>query len=227
MVKEELDSNKIFMLHEFLSIDECAALIRRSEGFSYEIGSVGGVIAEGVRNNERVLIDDTSLAEALFQRAAPWLPQEMDGRRVVRFNERWRFYRYLPGQTFQPHRDGSSPSLPTYEQSAVTFMIYLNHDMTGGETRFYTDAEQAMLGHPYLSVQPTTGAALVFVHSIWHEGAVVQSGKKYVLRTDVMYKPLLTDYKSPHFGFFPTERQLPEILWRTDFSDDCWQWCDR
>jgi hypothetical protein len=31
--------------------------------------------------------------------------------------------------------------------------------------------------------------ALIFLHSIWHEGAVVQSGQKYVLRTDVMYKP--------------------------------------
>jgi len=29
---------------------------------------------------------------------------------------------------------------------------------------------------------------LVFLHSIWHEGAVVESGEKYVLRTDVMYK---------------------------------------
>jgi len=29
------------------------------------------------------------------------------------------------------------------------------------------------------------------VHAIWHEGAVVQSGTKHVLRTDVMYKPKL------------------------------------
>lgn len=188
MKKEELDSHQIFLLHEFLSIEECAALIRRSEAFSYEMGTVGGVISEGIRNNERVLLDDKLLANSLFDRAASWLPQEVEGRRLVGFNERWRFYRYRPGQTFQPHRDGPYLSLQTYEQSAVTFMIYLNHDMTGGETRFYTDAEQAMLGHPYLSVQPTTGAALVFVHSIWHEGAVVQSGKKYVLRTDVMYK---------------------------------------
>ena len=67
-------------------------------------------------------------------------------------------------------------------------MIYLNHDMTGGETRFFADSEQAVLGHPYLFVQPTTGTALVFMHSIWHEGAVVRSVMKYVLRTDVMYK---------------------------------------
>lgn len=188
MIKEELDSNKIFVLHDFLSTEECGALIRRSEDLSYELGTVGGVIAEGIRNNERVLIDDKPLAETLFQRAAPWLPYEVDGRCLAGFNERWRFYRYRPGQTFQPHRDGPYLSFQTYEQSAVTFMIYLNNGMTGGETRFFTDAEQAMHGHPYLSVQPITGTALVLLHSIWHEGAIVQSGEKYVLRTDVMYK---------------------------------------
>ena len=41
---------------------------------------------------------------------------------------------------------------------------------------------------PYLSVQPEEGMALVFMHSIWQERAVVRNGKKYVLRTDVMYQ---------------------------------------
>ena len=72
----------------------------------------------------------------------------------------------------------------------MTFMIYLNEGMTGGETRFFGDMGQAFLQRPYLSVQPKEGMALVFLHSIWHEGAVVHSGQKYVLRTDVMYKPV-------------------------------------
>ena len=73
----------------------------------------------------------------------------------------------------------------------MTFMIYLNEGMMGGETRFFGDMEQAFLQQrPYLSVQPKEGMALVFLHSIWHEGAVVHSGQKYVLRTDVMYKPV-------------------------------------
>lgn len=60
--------------------------------------------------------------------------------------------------------------------------------MTGGETRFFADMEQTFLQRPYLSVQPKEGMALVFMHSIWHEGVVVCSGNKYVLRTNVMYK---------------------------------------
>jgi hypothetical protein len=202
MIKEELDSDRIFVLHEFLSADECVALVRRSKDFSYETGTVGGVIAEGLRNNERALFDDKPLADALLDRAALWLPKEIDGRQLVRFNERWRFYRYRAGQTFQPHRDGAYMSFQTYEQSEVTFMIYLNDEMTGGETRFFADADQAMQGRPYLSVKPTTGAALVFLHSIWHEGAVVLSGEKCVLRTDVMYK--IEGYGAPTF---PTKKR--------------------
>jgi prolyl 4-hydroxylase len=188
MVKEELDSQRVFHLHEFLSSAECASLISRSEGLSYEVGTVGGVVAEGIRNNERVLVDDKPLAEALFERAAPWLPIVVEGRHLVGFNERWRFYRYRPGQTFQPHRDGAYLSLETHHKSEVTFLIYLNDDAVGGETRFYTDMDHVAQRHPYLTVKPETGAALVFVHSIWHEGAVVQRGQKYVLRTDVMYR---------------------------------------
>ena len=72
----------------------------------------------------------------------------------------------------------------------MTFMIYLNDGMMGGETQFFQDMEQAILQQRlYLSVQPKEGMALAFLHSIWHEGAVVHSGQKYVLRTDVMYKP--------------------------------------
>ena len=147
-----------------------------------------GVVTEGIRNNERVLVDDQRLAEALFHRAAPWLPKLVEQRCLAGFNERWRFYRYRPGQTFQPHRDGSYMSLETIYKSKVTFLIYLNDDMVGGDTRFFADMDQVARGCAYLTVKPETGAALVFAHSIWHEGAVVQSGKKYVLRTDVMYK---------------------------------------
>jgi prolyl 4-hydroxylase len=188
MTKEELDPGKIFLLREFLSDDECTALIRRSEALTYEVGTVGGVVAEGIRNNERVLVDDTPLADALFRRAVPWLLHVVGQRHLVRFNERWRFYRYRLGQTFQPHRDGSYMTLDTYEKSEVTFLIYLNDNVTGGETRFFTDIDQVARRCPYLTVNSTTRAALVFLHSIWHEGAVVQSGEKFVLRTDVMYK---------------------------------------
>ena len=190
MTKEDLDPGKVLVINDFLSGEECAALIQRSEGLTYERGTVADVVMEDVRNNERVLLDDVTLAADLFHRAEAFLPAEIDGHGLVGFNERWRFYRYQPGQTFKPHRDGSYTRLKPWEESALTFMIYLNTGMTGGETRFFADMEQAFRGRPYLSVEPKEGMALVFVHAIWHEGTVVKSGQKYVLRTDVMYAAL-------------------------------------
>jgi prolyl 4-hydroxylase len=57
-----------------------------------------------------------------------------------------------------------------------------------GRHVFFADMEQIFRQRPYLSVQSKEGMALVFMHSIWHEGAVVPDGKKYVLRMDVMYQ---------------------------------------
>ncbi len=188
MVREVLDPGKVVVIHDFLSAEECAVLIQRSESLRYEPGTVADVVIENVRNNERVIVDDVSLATDFFLRAEPSLPAVLDGHGLVGFNERWRFYRYGPGQTFKPHRDGSYMRIKNWEESQMTFMIYLNDGMSGGETRFFADMDQAFRQRPYLSVQPQVGMALAFLHSIWHEGAVVHAGIKYVLRTDVMYK---------------------------------------
>lgn len=40
---------------------------------------------------------------------------------------------------------------------------------------------------PRASAARLRGTALLFEHQQVHEGAVVRSGRKYVLRTDVMY----------------------------------------
>jgi prolyl 4-hydroxylase len=55
-------------------------------------------------------------------------------------------------------------------------MVYLNDDFDGGHTRF----EDAI-------ICPAAGMALFFAHHLLHEGAVITRGRKYVLRTDVMY----------------------------------------
>ncbi|MCW7540824.1 hypothetical protein OOT46_23675 [Aquabacterium sp. A7-Y] len=34
---------------------------------------------------------------------------------------------------------------------------------------------------------PRAGSASLFVHETWHEGRSLQSGTKYVLRSDVLY----------------------------------------
>jgi hypothetical protein len=36
---------------------------------------------------------------------------------------------------------------------------------------------------------PRTGMVLVFEHELLHEGSELRKGRKYTVRTDVMYRP--------------------------------------
>ena len=186
ITKESLDADLIFVLRTFFSPEECAAWIAQSEQAGYEEATIttaaGFVMDKDVRDNARLIVDDVDLAGRLWQRAEPFLPRRIRSWQACGFNERFRFYRYDPGQKFAPHWDGSFYR-DNGEESRLTFMVYLNDDFTGGETRFYLDN-----GMPRLEVKPERGMALVFVHRQLHEGAPVVEGRKYVLRTDVMYR---------------------------------------
>lgn len=59
----------------------------------------------------------------------------------------------------------------------LTFMVYLNDDFVGGQTTIEN-----------VTVIPQTGRALFFIHAQLHKGQPVHRGRKYVLRTDVMYQ---------------------------------------
>ena len=82
MHREVLEPDKVLVIHDFLSSEECADLIRRSKGLRYERGTVADVVIEDVRNNDRVLVDDLSLASDLFRRAEPSLPPVVEGCRL-------------------------------------------------------------------------------------------------------------------------------------------------
>ncbi|MES2950034.1 MAG: 2OG-Fe(II) oxygenase [Pseudomonadota bacterium] len=169
----------VFTIGEFLSPVECVDFIARSESMGYSEAAVrtddGDRVYGDARNNDRIILDDREFAASLYQRAQPLLPAEIDGWSVSGFNERLRYYRYDKQQQFVWHQDGTVRLSPT-EESFLTFMIYLNDDFEGGSTDFGWE-----------SVKPTQGMALVFPHRLRHQGAVVLSGVKYVLRTDVLY----------------------------------------
>ena len=40
------------------------------------------------------------------------------------------------------------------------------------------------------SIHPKVGLALLFVHNIEHEGSLLEEGRKYAVRTDVMYEEI-------------------------------------
>lgn len=203
MNKVEVQTGQVFLIQDFLSQNECEALIdfAESRGFSpAPIATLAGPqMAPEIRNNSRIIVDDPLLAKKLFERAREFLPESLDRAQLLGFNERWRFYRYQSGQRFARHFD-SSFRRNRNEASKLTFLIYLNEEFNGGSTRFFLD--------PEANVEPKRGTALVFVHRKLHEGVEIISGTKYVLRTDVMYinQPLL-----------PVKETILQAFWnRTD-----------
>lgn len=174
----------------FLSAAECDEYIQWGEAIGFEEATVstasGMVMMKRVRNNDRVMVDDAARAQALYQRLATLLPSRFQ--RVwapIGLNERLRVYRYDIGQQFEWHRDGYFRRSED-EWSLFTFMVYLNDGFEGGATSFSVQ-EVGVAPDGVLRVIPKKGMALLFHHPVVHRGDPVSAGRKYVLRTDVMY----------------------------------------
>lgn len=186
---ERLD-DYVFELHNFLPADVCDRWIENIEKEGFEpalISSMKGAIRRpDIRDNDRLIKDDTDLATALYKQLFPFLSKTFRKRTVVGLNERFRFYRYDAGQKFDWHQDGYFERA-NGERSLFTFMVYLNDDFEGGGTSF-SDV-YAGRSFPDFLVTPRKGSALLFHHPISHRGDPVVSGRKYVMRTDVMYSP--------------------------------------
>ncbi|AZA47882.1 2OG-Fe(II) oxygenase [Chryseobacterium carnipullorum] len=179
MEKTELHP-QIFLIEDFLTAEACDKYIAMAEGKVFEEAQINvhgrQMMSKGIRNNDRLMIFDHDLAEDLFRIAEQFLPQEHENYKLQNFNEMFRIYKYTPGQRFKIHRDGSYIR-NEHEKSFYTFMVYLNDDFEGGETEFEN----------LFTVAPKKGSAMVFYHPLRHEGKILISGKKYVLRTDVIY----------------------------------------
>lgn len=178
----DLHAPLVWTIDDVLSAAECAEEIARIEALGPEVATINAVggprLDTGTRNNDRVIFDDVALAERLFARVRSRLPDRLMGRVPVAANERFRGYRYRPGQRFAPHYDGSFIRNED-ERSLLTFMVYLNEGYEGGETDFLELRQK---------ITPRRGQALLFQHFLLHEGCTVRAGQKYALRSDIMYR---------------------------------------
>lgn len=179
-MKKIVITDEIFELEQFLSIRECDEYLTRfaSEDFEEAKVNIDGeqVMFKGIRNNDRILFLDDSLASELWLRVKEFIPNKLANYRASGLNEMFRVYKYSKGQRFKMHMDGSYVKNEN-EKSFYSFLIYLNDNFQGGETEFRNIGK----------IQPKKGNALLFKHKNRHEGKEVVSGVKYVLRTDIMY----------------------------------------
>lgn len=182
-------------IDNLLSAEECKQWINAAEqrGFQAALLNTGAgeILAEDVRKCRRCMIDDTSVAAELYRRFMHLLPQNLPSvtYKPVELNERFRILKYTPGGFFAPHFDGSycRPSGHANEGdfSKYTLLIYLQANDGGCGTRLYGDD-----GSSY-DVVPEPGRGLLFSHSIEHEGLMLTTGHKYIVRTDVMCRTIV------------------------------------
>lgn len=173
-------TDRIFTVSEFFTAETCEKYIKLAEDVGFHEAPInttyGPEIHKDIRNNTRVIIDDKGLATELWDRITDYVPLHLGRWTACGVNERFRFYRYDVGQMFNWHYDGYYQR-DNGERSQLTFMVYLNEGFEGGETTIER-----------MDIVPKAGLALIFVHQIRHKGQPVSKGRKYVLRTDVMYQ---------------------------------------
>ena len=184
----------VFTVDAVFSFVECQELIARAESIGFEAASVrttnGPQMMTKIRNNDRVVFQDESLANEMLDRIASVLPS-LDGQIPVAVDSNLRFYRYFPGQKFNRHKDGSVTN-EKGETSKLSYLVYLNR-CDGGDTIFreYIEIDGNRVKKE-IRIGPKPGTALLFRHKRWHEGSQVATGVKYVLRSDIFYARMAT-----------------------------------
>lgn len=188
-------SRDAFYIDDLISPAQCEQWIAWAEDRGFEGAGFNGreqnmkVLA--ARNNDRIIEDNNERAELLWELARPHIPGDfvtlqmmrrhaIGAHRLVGLNERFRWYRYKPGQRFTPHVDKAFVR-GDGEVSLFTVLLYLNHVEGGGETRLELSKRESV------KIAPAPGRLLCFEHHLMHEGCSVERGVKYALRSDLMY----------------------------------------
>jgi len=177
-----------FILENVLTAQECEALIDCSEKSGYtealiNISENKAILDTSYRKGSRFIVDDKEFVSILWSRISDQIPENYKSYNVVGLNERLRFLRYDSGDFFKPHSDACYLRPDHSELSLITTQIYLNEGFSGGETTFLSKSTKDCLG-----VVPKTGMILVFDQTLFHEGSKLIDGRKYTIRTNVMFK---------------------------------------
>lgn len=187
-----------FSINNILSSTECTNIISHTEQsglYKPAMISVGfgrEIYDPEARSSDRCIIDDIDFAQVLFNRIKDYVPSSRDDGSgnewdIVGLNERFRILRYSKDHIFPWHYDGNFMR-NSQERSFMTIMIYLNDgggvDFEGGSTLFRPGNGE----DDVVEYVPGKGDVVVFDHRILHEGAKLVQGKKYAIRTDIMYR---------------------------------------
>ena len=194
-----------FHLLDVLSDGECAQLISISDALGYHHDAPVS-LPHHVRHNTNVnWVVDESVDGPIWNRCRHLIPERVAGGAALGLNARFRFYRYREGDYFRPHTDGAWPGSRVVDGrlvhdaygdriSQMTMLLFLSDGYAGGRTLFYLREPGGTpgAGADVVGVATPKGAALCFPHGFHplhclHAGEPVDSGTKYIIRTDVLF----------------------------------------
>ncbi|KAK3072886.1 hypothetical protein LTR53_005989 [Teratosphaeriaceae sp. CCFEE 6253] len=221
------------LLDNVLTVDECHTFVKAAEasttkGWERAMIKIGGgrqALMEDERCCGRIIWDSSDIVDKVWKRIehVPEVKEilrledvpkifgngPMKRSDVWKFskpNERMRFLKYMGGEYFRPHCDGSYETPDRKERSYFTLHLYLSDakpqsdadlatitteqqaraaksELVGGATTFHSINMQRKY-----DVLPLMGRILLFQHrDLLHSGDDVLQGVKYTMRTDLMY----------------------------------------
>lgn len=177
-----------------VSADRCRELIEQANEVGFQAATVstpaGPQSLTMVRNNSRAEWTDSGLAAELWPPVRSLLGKDrVDDARPIALSDRWKVYRYVLGERFNAHRDGTVRT-DDGSESRLTVLIVLQKPDRGGGTLFFADRSESdpRRGMLVQEVFGDVGDAIVFDHKWWHAGQRVVEGEKMVLRTDVLFR---------------------------------------
>jgi hypothetical protein len=186
-----------FVLDNVFTKAECMDFITVANKVGFEpalvnVGDGTHVLDTLTRKHGRCIIDSAELSGLIWDRIKEHIPISFDSKELVGINHRLRILKYTEGEYFRPHYDGSFEAGKGV-CSLITVQLYLSGNCVGGSTRFLIDHLEP-IGCDYkehdlvVDIEPVPGRILIFEHDIYHEGSILESGEKYAVRTDVLYK---------------------------------------
>mmetsp|Transcript_17554 Transcript_17554/g.51202 ORF Transcript_17554/g.51202 Transcript_17554/m.51202 type:complete len:398 (-) Transcript_17554:464-1657(-) len=199
-----------FVVEDFLTRDECDGLVEMGAslngGFRYVTeaahtspdGTTHTVLLQNPNPHKLSVFEHTPTVEGLWRRlegqVVPHIRDFVERTGCgppLGLNPRLRVLRYDSGDNdrFLPHFDATT-LVGLDKRSLLTVLVYLNDgggvEFEGGET-VYLDSVAHSSGEG-MKIAPSAGKVVIFEHDLFHSGAPLCWGTKYVMRTDILFR---------------------------------------
>lgn len=105
---------------------------------------------------------------------------------------------FVPSSSKSNNHNDNGKNHNIRRQSLITVLVYLNNgngqDFEGGETMYLnyhnscTTKTNSVDLEGSVKVTPKVGRVVLFEHDLFHSGSPLQTGTKYIMRTDVLFQ---------------------------------------